>query len=88
MRGFRYLRSVRKTYNEQGMIYFACVNYARLTPGTRRKIDRLCERAGGEYAPALKEYLTTEADWRYICDKHHFSDKTLERVRRKFYEAW
>ena len=54
----------------------------------RRRIDELCERAGGEYAPALKAYMTTDADWLWICDQYHVSESTLARVRKKFYELW
>ncbi len=88
MKGFRRLRSVHKSYNEQGLIYFTCQTYRRQPERVRRRIDRLCESAGGEYAPALKEFLTTGADWRYVCMAHNVSDRTLERARRRFYELW
>lgn len=88
MTNFKRLRSVAKSYNEQGLIFFTCSNYRRQPEWMRKKIDGLCERVGGEYAPALKEFLTTDADWRYVCRKHHISDRTLERARKRFYEAW
>ena len=88
MKTFRRLRSVRKSYNEQGLIYFLCQNYRWQPQRVQQKIDRLCESAGGEYAPALKEFLTTGADWISVCAKHHISDRTLERARRSFYESW
>ncbi len=88
MKAFRRLRSVHKSYNEQGLIYFTCQTYRNQPERMRRKIDRLCEGAGGEYAPALKEFLTTGADWIGVCAKHHISDRTLERARRRFYESW
>lgn len=49
-RKFKYLPSVHKGYAEQGMIFFACQNYARQTAEVQSKIDRLCREAGGEYA--------------------------------------
>lgn len=52
-RKFKYLPSVHKGYAEQGMIFFACQNYARQTAEVQSKIDRLCREAGGEYADAL-----------------------------------
>lgn len=88
MRSFKRLRSVRKSYNEQGLIYFTCINYRRAPEWQRRRIDLLCESVGGEYAPALREYLTTEADWIHVCQKYHISDRTLDRMRTRFYEAW
>ena len=88
MKRFKRLRSVRRSYEEQGLIFFSCQTYRKQPEWQRRKIDSLCETAGGEYAAALKEYLTTDADWIYICGKHHISDRTLERIRKQFYEAW
>ena len=88
MRYFKRLRSVNKSYEEQGLIYFTCINYKRQPARIREKIDRLCESAGGEYATALKEYMTTDADWIYICDRYHLSNSTLERIRRAFFESW
>lgn len=86
---FKYLRAVKnKNYVQQGEIYFTCQCYMRQPQKVRAKIDDLCERVGGEYAVALKEYLTTDADWRYICDRHFMSSATLDRIRVKFYEKW
>ena len=88
MKGFRRLRSIRKSYNEQGLIFFTCQTYRSQPERVRRRIDRLCESAGGEYAEALKEFLTTGADWISVCAKNHICDSTLERARRRFYESW
>lgn len=88
MRGFKHLRSINRNYSEQGLIFFTCQTYGKQPEWMRRKIDKLCESAGGEYAPALKEFLTTDADWIYICGKHHISDRTLYRIRKAFYENW
>ena len=85
---FKQLSSVGRSYREQGQIYFTCQNYARLGARQREKIDRLCEQVGGEYAGALKEYLTTDADWQYICTRYYVSSGTLDRLRKRFYEAW
>ena len=85
---FKQLRSVNKSYNEQALIYFTCITYDRQNATTRRKIERLCRKAAGEYAPALLEYLTTDAEWVGVCQKYHVGDRTLERVRRRFYELW
>lgn len=86
---FKYLRAVRnKNYIQQGVIYFTLQDYARQSAKTKEKILALCDKAGGEYAAGLLEYLTTDADWRYICDKHFISSATLDRIRVKFYELW
>lgn len=85
---FRELQSVHKSYRQQGEIFFCCLNYAHQTRQTREKIDRLCEQAAGEHAAALKHYLTTEVSWQEVTAEYHLSDKTLERVRNRFYRLW
>ena len=85
---FKQLRSVNKSYNDQALIYYTCITYDRQNAMTRRKIERLCRKAAGEYASALLEYLTTDAEWVGVCQKYHVGDRTLERVRRRFYELW
>ncbi len=88
MRKFKPLPSVNKSYEEQGEIFFLCRNYARQSKDIREKIDRLCQRAGGEYAGALKRYLTTGESWERVVVEEHISEGTLHRCRKKFYELW
>ena len=45
-REFKRLRSVNKSYDEQGAIFFACRNFARQPKKTQDKIRRLCGAAG------------------------------------------
>ena len=85
---FKYLTSVKKSYVEQGKIYFLCQTYRHLTDEERKQIDALCERAGGEYAQALREFMCTQANWQAVCMEHALSSATLERIRRKFYNLW
>lgn len=85
---FKFLGSVRKGYKEQGQIFFCCLNYKKQPRATREKIDRLCESIGGQYSAALKEFLTTDADMVWVCDKHFVSQGTMNRLRQRFYEAW
>ena len=84
MKRFRYLKSVRKSYEEQGQIYFVCATYRKQPRAVQDRIERLCRRVGGDYAPALMCYLTTGADWISVCDRYHLSGATLERLRRAF----
>ena len=88
MKRFKYLRSVQKSYDEQAMIFYTCATYSIQSSATQRKIERTCKRAADGYAEALMEFLTTKADFRYICAKYSLGDSTLDRVRRKFYELW
>lgn len=88
MNKFRFLPSVRKSYEQQGEIFFACRNYARQPAEVRNKIDRLTAEAGGEHAQALRAYLTTRASWERVTMEYHVSAATLDRIRRRFYELW
>jgi glutathione peroxidase-family protein len=85
---FRRLKNVGKSYDAQGFIYFSCKNYRCQTQAMKDRIDRLCKSAGGEYAPALKEYMTTDADWRGVCDRYYIAHSTLDRIRTRFYDMW
>lgn len=85
---FRYLRSVIKTYDEQGEIYFLCRRYAHQPAYIQQRIDRLCKQAGGEYAVALFAFLCTGTTWQSVCDSYHVSQDTLRRARDRFYDMW
>ena len=88
MKRFKWLRSVRKSHDEQAMIFYTCATFELQSAATRRKIERLCVKAAAEYSDALLEFLTTKADFRYICTKYAIGDSTLDRVRKRFYELW
>lgn len=85
---FKYLPSVRKSYAEQGKIFFDCQNYSRQPAEIRAKIDELIQEAGGEYADALRAYLCTRASWERVTMECFVSSATLDRIRRKFFELW
>ena len=85
---FKYLRSVKKDYAMQGYIFFCCRNYRRLPPHIQGKIDSLCEAAGGEHAAALKAQLCTDMPWQTVCVDYALDEKTLRRVRKRFYDMW
>jgi hypothetical protein len=85
---FKLLRSVDKSYTEQGYIYFCCLNYGRQPQHVQNKIDALCERAGGEYAAALKAFLCTGDSFLSVCVCYHVSEATLGRARNRFYRQW
>ena len=85
---FRYKRGIDLDYNEQGRIYFHCLAYQTLSKREQEKIRQICDRAGGEYAPALLEFLTTEQGYTAVCMKHHISKNTLYRAVKRFYETF
>lgn len=85
---FRYVKSSRLSYKRQGLVWFQCQNYKRLSKREQEKIRRAAERAGGEHAAAILDYMTTDASWRWVCVNHFISDATLQRIRKKFYEEF
>ena len=85
---FKRLRGVPLPYERQGQIYFTCRNYTTERKYIRDKIDRLCDSAGGEYAPALKELLLSGRSANAVAMQYHLSPETLMRARRRFYVEW
>lgn len=85
---FRFKRGIPISYDAQGYIYFLSRRYRRLPLAKRRKIDELCGQAGGEYASALKEFVTTDRGAEEICGKYFISQSTLERLVKRYYLAF
>lgn len=85
---FKFRPGIRKSYDEQGEIFFRCRRYASQGKTVRRRVDEMIHRAGGEYANALREYLLTNAGWVEVCQKWYISDRTLQRIVRRFFELW
>lgn len=88
MSKFRYKRGIPVDYDRQGYIYFTSRRYKRLAPAKRKKIDELCRLTGGDYAPALKQFVTTDTGAEEICRKYFLSQSTLERMVKRYYIAF
>ena len=86
--GFRKLRGVPLPEEKQGLIRYTCLTYDSQPPRTRRKIDRLIQDSGGEYAEALRLVMLTRESMTAIALRHHVSEETLYRARRRFYLSW
>lgn len=82
---FRFKRSVPVSYDRQGYIYFTSRLFRDLPRKRRQEILHLCRECGGEYAAALLEFVTTDANATEICMKHNMSRSTLERAVRRYY---
>ena len=82
---FRYKRGIPLEYDVQGYIYFLSRRYRRLPQAKRKKIDELCSKAGEQYEPALKAYVTTARSAEEICEKFFLSESTLERLVKRYY---
>ena len=84
-RVFRFKKSIPADYDLQGYIYFTSRQFQRLPPGRQKKIRQLCREAAGSYAPALFEFVTTDAGAAEICGKHYLSSSALERMVKRYY---
>ena len=83
---FRYRSGIKVDYDRQGYIYFISRLFDDLSYRDKEKIRKLCEKCAGEEAPALLEYVTTDASATAICIKHYVSKSNLYRAVRKYYE--
>ena len=85
---FRYKPSIDRPIEEQGIIYWTSRNYRRLPAEEQQRIRALCEEAGGEYADAVMEFVTTDAGATAICMRYSISRETLDRCVRRYYERY
>ena len=88
---FKKMRGVRLKYNEQGEIYFHCKQYAKRTPEEREVICEVCRRVCGgndTYYRALMRVLTTEYGVRRVAIDEEIGERTLYKLRQKFYEEF
>ena len=84
---FRKYQGIKLSYNEQGLIYFICLNYFDMPEAVKRKITKLCFEVGQKQHKALFELLTNEhktiSD---LTDEYSVSKNELYRLRREFYK--
>ena len=85
---FRYKPSIHVSYERQGFIYFVSLHYRELPEKARKQIQKLCQDVGGDRAPALLEYVTTNASADTVCQEHFLSRSTLRRAERRYYEGF
>ena len=82
---FRYRKSLRLTYMQQGYIYFKCQLYKELPAADQETILTLCFYCGGDSWKALYDYMCTDTTRTKVCMQHHISEATLDRMVNKFY---
>ena len=73
---------------KQGLIRYTCLTYDEQPQRVQRKIDRILQDAGGEYAEALRLVMLTRRSITEIALHCHVSEETLYRLRRRFYLCW
>ncbi len=88
---FKYMRSLKLSYERQGEIFFTCLRFKRLCEDEQERIKEICEACadGDSYKRrAIMAFMTTTATWQECCMRYHISDSTMARLRKKFYELW
>lgn len=85
---FRIKKSIPLSRDRQGYVYFRSRMYAELSEGRKEIIRALCAAAGGDYAQAVLEFVTTDEGATAICLRHHLSRETLDRCVRRYYLAF
>lgn len=85
---FKKRRGIKLSYEQQGLVYFTCINYKSQPKWMREKIDKLCRQIGGMHADALKQVMTTGRSVRQISLECYISESVLYELRREFYEQF
>jgi len=85
---YRYKRSVKLKPERQMYIYSISRLYKELSERDQKRIRDLCDMCGGEYSPALFEFVTTDTTATALYFKHHLSKATLYRIVTKYYESF
>ena len=86
---FKKRRGIHIPYEQQGLIYFTCVNHKDMPDEIQDKIHRLCQEVGKEYADVLYKVVTdTKRSIRSLAMEYHISETQLYHYRKKFYENW
>lgn len=85
--GFRYKRGIRASYKRQIYIYAVSLNFKDLSSTQQRKIRELCEKAAGDHAEALFDFVTTDMTAVAVCMKHNIASRsTLYNAQKIYYE--
>ena len=85
---FRVKKSINVSEKRQGYIYYVSLLYPELPENRKRKLRELCSQAGGEYAAAVMEFVTTDHGAVEVSLRHHISRETLDRAVRRYYEMF
>lgn len=87
-RRFNRLRSIRQSYEMQGLIFFLAGNYRQLPPELREIVRASCQAAAGRSGneEALLEYMTQGKSKAAVMLKYYIgSETTLDRMVRVFF---
>lgn len=85
---FRVKRSINVSEKRQGYIFYASLLYPELSKARQERIREICRAAGGEYADAVLEFVTTDHGAVAVSLRHHISRETLDRAVKRYYEMF
>lgn len=72
---FKYRKSMKLSYRQQGYIFFKCQRISNLPKEEQQAIKKACDKTG--YGDAVFEYITTDASSVYISQRYFLSEKWL-----------
>ena len=85
---FKFRKNLKISYQKQGYIHFTSHNYSKLKKADKDVIDELCRVAGGEYASALKRFMTTDTTAMAVCIDYFLSKATLYRCVDRYFKLY
>jgi hypothetical protein len=86
---FKKRQGIKLHYNEQGLIYFICLNYSVMPFHIQTLIHEVCREVSGEYADALFTMLTDDTkNVHAVARRYYISESQLYFYRQKFYYAF
>ena len=86
---FKKRRGIHIPYNEQGLIYFVCMNVKKMPVEVQNKILNLCIEVAGQDYKALYEVMTNDNKSILSISLEYFiKEKRLYKMRKEFYEKW
>lgn len=84
-----YRLKIRKSTEEQMMIYARLKRLRFETPAMQRKIRQLIDEVGGnDYCEGLYQFLTTDMTPAQYSMRFYASPKKLCDMRREVYKRW
>ena len=72
---FKYRKSMKLPKHQQEKIYFMCQSINKLSAENQNRIISACNKSG--YSDAVYEYITTDAESVYICNRYYLSHTLL-----------
>ena len=85
MSAFRMLPQVKRSYDEQGYIFFFTRLYPQLPQEDRESIESLCKSVAGDSWEALLDFIRSDDYKAKVAMKHNVSRRTLIRWRAEYY---